>query len=141
MNMSTPPGGRGSLPPGDRNPRRRRLPAGAYAVLLPLAFVGFYLGLKKAFGDADMAGAQMLRLVVFIPAMAALMTGCLPLLAGPVRRADVGSALLEDLLRAAAVGPDVAARILLAGFRHPLHVNGTDAPASTRGHMPLNRCV
>ena len=82
MNMSTPPEGRGSLPPGDRNPRRHPLPAGAYAVLLPLAFVGFYLGLKKAFGDADMAGAQMLRLVVFIPAMAALMTGCLPLLVG-----------------------------------------------------------
>ncbi len=49
-------------------------------MLLALVFIGLIVGLKKAFGEADMPGAQFLRSFVFIPAMAALITGCLPLL-------------------------------------------------------------
>lgn len=68
------------LLPGDRKSRGRH--AGRYAVLLPIVFIGFFLALKKAFGEADMPGAQMLRMVVFIPLMSALLTGCIPLIAG-----------------------------------------------------------
>ena len=80
MTPATPPEINDHLSPRERKSSRSR--AGLYAVLLPVAFVGFFLALKKAFGEADMPGAQMLRVFVFIPLMAALLTGCIPLAAG-----------------------------------------------------------
>lgn len=53
-----------------------------YAVLLPVAFIGFFLVIKKAFGEADMPGAQMLRTFLLFPLMSALLTSCIPLVAG-----------------------------------------------------------
>ena len=76
---------------------RARWSTGALAVLLPLAFVGFYLGLSKALGEAAMPGAQALRAFVFVPLMAALMTGCLPLLAGLLRAPTWGRRLARLL--------------------------------------------
>jgi len=45
-----------STPP--ETPSPRRLPVAVVVALLAAAFLGFYLGLKKVFGDADMAGAR-----------------------------------------------------------------------------------
>lgn len=82
---------------GDALRPGRRLPAGAWAVLLPLAFVGLYLAFRKVLGRADMPGAQALRLFVFIPAMAALTTGSLPLLAGVFRSRTWGRRIVRLL--------------------------------------------
>ena len=96
MTRSTPPrpdAGQPPVAPGSG----RRISAATCAVLLPLAFVGFYLALKKMLGPADMPGAQGLRLFVFIPAMAALLTGSLPLLASVFGSQTWGRRLLRIL--------------------------------------------
>jgi hypothetical protein len=47
-----------------------------------VAFIAFFLALKKAFGEADMPGTQMLRTFLFILLMSALLTGCILLVVG-----------------------------------------------------------